>query len=92
MTSDGLGGAGKTAYIAVGRTGEELPDVEALILAWPPPASSPLRGMPDGVISPHSVSAVTTDNALLSELFTGNLPGWLAGRRLRNGCDRGAGH
>jgi phosphoglycerate dehydrogenase-like enzyme len=58
----------------------------------PLPASSPLWGMPNVVISPHSASTVVAENALLTDLFTDNLQRWLAGRPLRNVYDRAAGY
>ncbi len=58
----------------------------------PLPASSPLWGMPNVIVSPHSASTVAAENGLLTELFTDNLRRWLAGRPLRNVYDRAAGY
>jgi glyoxylate/hydroxypyruvate reductase A len=58
----------------------------------PLPASSPLWGMPNVIISPHSASTVAAENGLLTDLFTDNLQRWLAGQPLRNVYDRAAGY
>jgi glyoxylate/hydroxypyruvate reductase len=58
----------------------------------PLPASSPLWGMANVIISPHSASTVAAENGLLTELFTDNLRRWLDGRPLRNVYDRAAGY
>ena len=58
----------------------------------PLPASSPLWGMPNVIISPHSASTVAAENGLLTDLFTDNLRRWLDGRPLRNVYDRAAGY
>jgi glyoxylate/hydroxypyruvate reductase len=58
----------------------------------PLPASSPLWGMPNVIISPHSAATVAAENGLLTDLFTDNLQRWLAGQPLRNVFDRAAGY
>jgi phosphoglycerate dehydrogenase-like enzyme len=58
----------------------------------PLPGSSPLWGMENVIISPHSASTVAAENGLLTELFTDNLRRWLDGRPLRNVYDRAAGY
>jgi len=58
----------------------------------PLPASSPLWGMANVIISPHSASTVAAENGLLTDLFTDNLRRWLDGRPLCNVYDRAAGY
>lgn len=58
----------------------------------PLPASSPLWGMANVIISPHSASTVAAENGLLTDLFNDNLRRWLAGLPLRNVYDRAAGY
>ncbi|HUC59691.1 MAG TPA: D-2-hydroxyacid dehydrogenase [Streptosporangiaceae bacterium] len=58
----------------------------------PLPSSSPLWDMPNVLISPHSASTVAAENKLITDLFTGNLRNWLAGRPLRNVFDVSAGY
>jgi len=53
----------------------------------PPPQDSPLWGMPNVIISPHSASTVTQENARITELFCENLRRYLAGQPLRNVLD-----
>jgi len=53
----------------------------------PPPQDSPLWGMPNVIISPHSASTVTQENARITELFCDNLRRYLAGQPLRNVLD-----
>jgi phosphoglycerate dehydrogenase-like enzyme len=55
--------------------------------AEPPPADSPLWDMPNVIISPHSASTVTQENARITELFCDNLRRYLGGRPLRNVLD-----
>lgn len=50
----------------------------------PLPADSPLWGMDNVLISPHSASTVATENARLTDLFIDNLDRFTAGRPLRN--------
>jgi phosphoglycerate dehydrogenase-like enzyme len=47
-------------------------------------ADSPLWGMDNVLISPHSASTVATENARLTDLFIDNLDRFTAGRPLRN--------
>ncbi|MFN8472566.1 MAG: D-2-hydroxyacid dehydrogenase [Anaerolineae bacterium] len=53
----------------------------------PLPASSPLWDMPDVIISPHSASTVTQENARITELFCDNLGRYLRAEPLRNVLD-----
>ncbi len=55
----------------------------------PLPADSPLWDMPNVLISPHSASTVTTENAAITDIFVHNLRCWLDGRRdaMRNVLD-----
>ena len=55
--------------------------------AEPPHADSPLWDMPNVIISPHSASTVTQENARITELFCDNLQRYLSGRPLRNVLD-----
>jgi len=54
----------------------------------PLPADNPLWDMPKVIISPHSASAVDSENAKLTELFCDNLRRYLDGRPLRNVLDK----
>jgi glyoxylate/hydroxypyruvate reductase len=58
----------------------------------PLPAASPLWGMANVIISPHSAATVAAENGLLTDLFTDNLQRWLAGLPLRNVFDRATGY
>ena len=53
----------------------------------PPPQDSPLWDMPNVIISPHSASTVTQENARITEIFFDNLQRYLSGRPLRNVLD-----
>jgi glyoxylate/hydroxypyruvate reductase len=77
------------AGLSSGRLGGACLDVFA---TEPLPASSPLWGMENVIISPHSASTVAAENSLLTDLFTDNLQRWLAGLPLRNVYDRAAGY
>jgi len=55
--------------------------------AEPPPQESPLWEMPNVIISPHSASTVTQENARITELFCDNLRRYLRGQPLRNVLD-----
>jgi glyoxylate/hydroxypyruvate reductase len=77
------------AALRGGRLGGACLDVFA---TEPLPASSPLWGMPNVIISPHSASTVEAENGLLTDLFIDNLRRWLDGRPLRNVFDRAAGY
>jgi phosphoglycerate dehydrogenase-like enzyme len=54
----------------------------------PLPADSPLWGLPNVLVSPHSASTVTRENDRLVDLFLDNLDRYLDGRPLRNVFDR----
>jgi phosphoglycerate dehydrogenase-like enzyme len=58
----------------------------------PLPESSPLWAMPNVLVSPHSASTVSAENALITDLFIDNLGRWLAGQPLRNTFDVSAGY
>lgn len=60
--------------------------------AEPLPHGSPLWGMPNVLVSPHSASTVTAENGLITDLFTDNLRRWLDGAPLRNVYDRASGY
>ena len=53
----------------------------------PPPADSPLWDMPNVIVSPHSASTVTQENARITEIFCDNLRRYLSGQPLRNVLD-----
>jgi len=53
----------------------------------PLPADSPLWGMPNVLVSPHSASTSDRENRRITDLFTDNLRRWLDGRPLRNVLD-----
>ena len=53
----------------------------------PPPQDSPLWDMPNVIISPHSASTVTQENARITEIFCDNLRRYLSGQPLRNVLD-----
>lgn len=54
----------------------------------PLPPQSPLWTLPNVLISPHSASTVTVENARLTDLFCDNLTRYLRGDPLRNVFDR----
>jgi glyoxylate/hydroxypyruvate reductase A len=54
----------------------------------PPPQDSPLWDMPNVIISPHSASTVTQENARITEIFCDNLRRYLRGQPLRNVLDK----
>jgi len=56
-------------------------------VAGPQPAGSPLRDMPNVILSPHSASTVAQENARITELFCDNLRRYLRGEPLRNVLD-----
>jgi len=58
----------------------------------PLPPSSPLWGMDNVIISPHSASTLADENRLLTDLFIDNIGRWLAGEQLRNVFDKDAGY
>ena len=53
----------------------------------PPPHDSPLWDMPNVILSPHSASTVTQENARITEIFCENLRRYLGGQPLRNVLD-----
>jgi phosphoglycerate dehydrogenase-like enzyme len=55
--------------------------------AEPPPQESPLWDMPNVIVSPHSASTVTQENARIIELFCDNLRRYIRGQPLRNVLD-----
>lgn len=67
--------------LSAGRLGGACLDVFA---PEPLSADSPLWGMDNVLISPHSASTVATENARLTDLFIDNLGRFAAGRPLRN--------
>jgi len=54
----------------------------------PPPQDSPLWDMPNVIISPHSASTVTQENARITDIFCDNLRRYLSGQPLRNVLDK----
>jgi glyoxylate/hydroxypyruvate reductase A len=54
----------------------------------PPPQDSPLWEMPNVILSPHSASTVTQENARITEIFCDNLRRYLHGQPLRNVLDK----
>jgi glyoxylate/hydroxypyruvate reductase len=54
----------------------------------PPPQDSPLWELPNVILSPHSASTVTQENARITEIFCDNLRRYLAGEPLRNVLDK----
>ena len=58
-----------------------------VVSAEPLPADSPLWHLPNVIISPHSASTVTQENARITALFCENLRRYLAGKALINGLD-----
>jgi glyoxylate/hydroxypyruvate reductase A len=58
----------------------------------PLPATSPLWGMPNVLISPHTMSVVEAENELVVEVFADNLRRFLDGEPLRNVYDRDRGY
>jgi len=54
----------------------------------PPPPDSPLWDMPNVIVSPHSASTVTQENARITEIFCENLRRYLSGQPLRNVLDK----
>jgi glyoxylate/hydroxypyruvate reductase len=67
--------------LAGGRLGGACLDV---FTPEPLPADSPLWGMDNVLVSPHSASTVATENTRLTELFLDNLERLADGRPLRN--------
>ena len=50
----------------------------------PLPPGSPLWGMPNVLISPHSASTSDRENRRITDLFCENLRRYLAGEQLQN--------
>jgi phosphoglycerate dehydrogenase-like enzyme len=67
--------------LADGRLGGACLDV---FTSEPLPADSPLWGMGNVLVSPHSASTVATENTRLTDLFLDNLERFTEGRPLRN--------
>jgi phosphoglycerate dehydrogenase-like enzyme len=84
IDEDALAGA-----LASGHLGGACLDVFA---TEPLPESSPLWGLDNVIISPHSASTATAENELITELFCDNLRRWLDGAPLRNVYDRASGY
>ncbi|MBN2336393.1 D-2-hydroxyacid dehydrogenase [Candidatus Bathyarchaeota archaeon] len=68
-----------------GRLGGAALDVFEL---EPLPEDSPLWGMPNVIISPHSASTADTENAKLTEVFLDNMDRYHEGTPLRNLLDK----
>jgi glyoxylate/hydroxypyruvate reductase len=75
--------------LADGHLGGACLDVAAV---EPLPPQSPLWGLRNVLISPHSASTVDGENAALTEIFCDNLRRWLDGRPLRNVYSREKGY
>ncbi len=58
----------------------------------PLPSDSPLWGMDNVIVSPHSASTLADENLALTELFIENLGRYLSGEPLVNRYDRAAGY
>jgi phosphoglycerate dehydrogenase-like enzyme len=58
----------------------------------PLPAESPLWGLPNVLVSPHSASTVEAENRRIVDLFLANLERYLDGRPLINRFERGRGY
>jgi glyoxylate/hydroxypyruvate reductase A len=76
IDEDAMAGA-----LADGHLGGACLDVFAV---EPLPPGSPLWGMSNVIVSPHSASTVENENALIADLFCDNLRRWLDGQPLRN--------
>ena len=77
------------AALAEGRLAGACLDVFA---EEPLPAESPLWGMDNVIVSPHSASTLADENEALVELFLDNLGRYLDGRPRRNVYDAAAGY
>jgi phosphoglycerate dehydrogenase-like enzyme len=75
-------------HLRTGRIGFAALDVAA---QEPLPPDSPLWNMPNVLISPHSASTVTTENAKITQIFCDNLRCYLDGRvaEMQNVFDKG---
>ncbi|HLW60341.1 MAG TPA: D-2-hydroxyacid dehydrogenase [bacterium] len=74
-----------SAALRSGHLGGAALDVAA---EEPLPRESPLWDLPNVLISPHSASTVTTENAKLTDLFCENLRRYIGGSALLNVFDR----
>jgi phosphoglycerate dehydrogenase-like enzyme len=54
----------------------------------PPPEDSPLWDLSNVILSPHSASTVSQENARITEIFCDNLRRYLSGEPLRNVLDK----
>ena len=54
----------------------------------PPPDDSPLWEMPNVIVSPHSASTVSQENARITDIFCENLRRYVDGQPLRNVLDK----
>ncbi|MBB5957204.1 phosphoglycerate dehydrogenase-like enzyme [Saccharothrix tamanrassetensis] len=73
--------AAMTAALASGALRGAVLDVASV---EPLPDDSPLWDLPNVIVSPHSASTATDENALITDIFCDNLRRWLDGRPLRN--------
>jgi len=81
--------AAMTQALAGGRLGGAVLDVAEV---EPLPADSPLWGLPNVLISPHSASTVERENERIVDLFIENLRRWLDDRPLVNRFERERGY
>lgn len=75
--------------LASGRLGGAALDVFA---TEPLPRESPLWGMENVLVAPHSASTVAAENRRITDLFLDNLGRYLEGRPLRNLFEPGRGY
>jgi phosphoglycerate dehydrogenase-like enzyme len=80
----------ETALIEALRTGHLGFAALDVATVEPLPPESPLWTLPNVLISPHSASTVSSENAKITEIFCWNLRCWLEGRvdRMRNVFDK----
>ena len=78
----------ETALIAALREGHLGGAALDVFSTEPPAADNPLWSMPNVLISPHSASTVTSENARLTDLFCENLSRYMRGEALLNVFDR----
>jgi phosphoglycerate dehydrogenase-like enzyme len=74
----------EAALIAALRSGQLGGAALDVFATEPLPADSPLWGMPNVLVSPHSGSTSDRENARLTDLFCENLRRYLSGAPLRN--------
>jgi glyoxylate/hydroxypyruvate reductase A len=79
------------ALVEALRSGRLLGAGLDVFAAEPLPADSPLWDLPNVIVSPHSASTSTHENARITDLFCDNLRRYLDGRPLRNRLDTGRG-